>query len=166
MNWNPNRAFLDQAIALLKHDFFPKIRAAVSMLTPEQVWWRPNPSSNSIGNLLLHLSGNVRQWILSGLGNIPDLRERNYEFRARDDADPRELLDRLEKTVEEASQLLGTLTAADLQTLHRIQIYDVSGMQAIFHVVEHFSCHTGQILYITKLLTDKDLGFYSQLDGD
>jgi len=75
-------AFLTQSREYLTEHYLPKILAAVDQLSDEDLWWRPNAVSNSVGNLMLHLSGNVRQWIVSGLGGAPDDRVRQLEFDA------------------------------------------------------------------------------------
>jgi uncharacterized damage-inducible protein DinB len=152
--------FIEQAIQHVQNEFLSRITDSVALLSDQELWWRPNESSNSIGNLLLHLSGNVRQWIISGLGGKEDLREREKEFMERGSASAQELLSLLRATVSEAVSVLHNLSEESLLEKHRIQVYDVDGIQAIFHVVEHFSGHTGQIIYIVKMLKDKDLRFY------
>jgi uncharacterized damage-inducible protein DinB len=133
------------------------------MLSPEQVWARGGENQNAVGNLVLHLCGNVRQWIVSGVGGKPDIRQRDLEFSARGGAGTGELLERLRATVAEAVQVIGSVSQERLPERLRIQKYDVSVMEAIYHVVEHFSMHTGQIIFATKMLTDADLGFYAHL---
>ena len=140
------------------------MRECVESLSDEQVWWRPNEASNSIGNLMLHLNGNVRQWLVSSFRQIEDARDRPAEFRERQQIPASELLKRLGATLIEASDVLTGLTEADLlKTLH-IQGYSVTGLHAVYQVVEHFGLHYGQILYITKLVRGQDLGFYRELD--
>ncbi len=154
------RSFSLQAQRHLREDFMPKIRRCLDELSPEQVWWRPNPHSNSVGNLLLHLQGNVRQWILAGLGGRPDNRHRDGEFSSRDPIAAARLFNQLEETLRESFAVIDGLDVAQLLRKRRIQAYEVDGLQAVFHVIEHFSYHTGQIVYITKFLLDKDLAFY------
>lgn len=158
------QAFIEQAVRHLTVDFLPKIGECLGRLSDEQIWWRPNEVSNSCGNLILHLCGNVRQWILSGVGGQPDVRKRSLEFSQREPLGREDLQRRLEGTVSEAVEVLNSLDETELLETHTIQIYTVSTLQAVFHVVEHFSYHTGQIAYITKLLTSDDLGFYAQLN--
>jgi len=156
--------FIDVSRQKLLREYWPRLRGAVESLTPDQVWWRPNEASNSIGNLLLHLNGNVRQWLITPFDGSADARDRPAEFAARQAIPPAALLERLGATLEDASNVLSRLSEADLlRTLH-IQGYTVSGLQAVFHVVEHFGMHYGQILYITKLARGADLGFYRELD--
>jgi uncharacterized damage-inducible protein DinB len=158
-------AFLEQSRNFLQRDFLPKITACVGRLTDDDIWWRPNEVSNSIGNLLLHLSGNVRQWIVSGVGGAPDLRDRPREFAERDTIPRAELIERLTAALQEADQVLAKLTPDALLDRRRIQGQDVTVLEAIYHVVEHFSMHTGQITFITKIRTGQDLGFYRHLSA-
>lgn len=157
--------FLDCSRHKLLGEYWPRTCECLDRLTAGQIWWRPNEASNSIGNLLLHLNGNVRQWIVSGLGGGSDERNRSAEFAERENIDPARLREALDGTLRDADAVLSRLTAADLAKRYRIQVYDeVTGLEAIYHVVEHFGMHHGQIAYITKLITSADLGFYSYLD--
>jgi uncharacterized damage-inducible protein DinB len=142
-----------------------RIETCVEKLTPDQLWMRASANQNAVGNLLLHLNGNVRQWISHGVGGEADLRDRDSEFAAEQGARAQELLARLRGTVEEAAALIRALPRERL--LHRIapQEYDVTVLGAIYHVVEHFSGHTYQIIYATKQFTGEDLGFYAHLSG-
>ncbi len=142
-----------------------RIDSCVQKLTPEQIWMRADANQNAVGNLLLHLNGNVRQWILHGVGGQPDLRDRDAEFAAKDGPGAKELLARLRTTVEEAAALLGALPAGRLMEHTQNQGYDCTVLAAIYHVVEHFAEHTFQIIYATKLSTGEDLGFYAHLSG-
>jgi uncharacterized damage-inducible protein DinB len=137
-----------------------RIEACVTKLTPEQIWTRGADSNNAIGNLVLHLSGNVRQWIICGVGGAEDHRDRDSEFTARSGEN---VLARLRPTVEEAVALLAALPHGRLSERKTIQKHEVTVLEAIYHVVEHFSMHTGQIMFATKLLTGEDLGFYRYL---
>ena len=113
-----------------------------------------------IGNLLLHLEGNARQWILSGVGGEPDARARQREFDERAQLPRAGLVEKLRATLGEVDGVLARLTARELRGRREIQGYDVSVLEAVFHVVEHFSMHTGQIILLTKTLTASDLAFY------
>ena len=140
-----------------------RIRDCLAKLKPDEIWSRGHENENAIGNLVLHLTGNVRQWIISGVGGAPDTRVRDAEFSARGAMETRELLGRLESAVGEAIAVLGKVTP-DRMTQHvMIQKYNITVMEAIFHVVEHFAQHTGQIIFATKMLTGEDLGFYRHL---
>ena len=158
-------AFLELSARFLQAEFFPRIRTAVLRLGPEDLWWRPNEHSNSVGNLLLHLAGNLRQWVIHGVGGAPDERVRHEEFAAAGGLDAREALSRLGTAVDEAAEVLRKADSAKLLEPTTIQGMAVTGMEAAYHAVEHFSMHTGQILWITKLRTGEDLGFYRIEDG-
>ena len=155
--------FLDYSRRKLMEQDWPRLRSCVEPLTEEQVWWRPNAASNSIGNLILHLDGNVRQWLVASINRQEDSRNRPAEFSAQGAISAAALLARLGATMEEASKVLARLTAEDLRAKHEIQGYTVSGLYAVYQVVEHFAMHFGQILYIAKNLSGKDLGFYGDL---
>ena len=156
---------ITQAEHVLRRVYLPRIASCLKQLSPEQIWWRPNAASNSVGNLVLHLAGNVRQWIISGLGGAPDVRRRDLEFSERGPLPRQVLISRLRKTVEEACRVLGRLSPEDLARVHTIQKFRVTGVEAAFHVAEHFSHHAGQIILLTKMLTGSDLKF-TQLPGE
>ena len=140
-----------------------RIETCLSGLAEEQIWARSSENENAIGNLVLHLSGNVRQWIVSGVGGRPDTRQRDAEFAARGGGSGAELVACLKEAVEEAGGILAELTPERLGERIVVQHYDVTVLEAIYHVVEHFSGHTGQIIFATKMLTGADLGFYRHL---
>ncbi len=152
--------FMTRSRYHLSQDFLPKIERCVELLKDEQIWWRANPQSNSIGNLILHLSGNVRQWIVSGLGGAADSRDRGAEFAQRDVISREELIEKLKQTLGDADAALAKFDAEKLLDRQSIQGCDVSALEAILHVVEHFSMHTGQIILMTKMLAEADLAFY------
>jgi uncharacterized damage-inducible protein DinB len=139
--------------------YLPRIVGCLEQLSDEEIWWRPNEASNSIGNLVLHVCGNMRQWIISGLGGAADLRERDKEFADRGPVARKALLEKFQQTVSEAGVVMARLKPAALTRPYRIQGYDVSGYEAAAHVIEHVAYHAGQIIYITKLKRAKDLGF-------
>jgi uncharacterized damage-inducible protein DinB len=159
------RAFVAEARRLLLEDYLPKIERCVERLSDEQVWWRAGEESNSVGNLLLHLAGNVRQWVVCGLGGAPDTRERDREFAERAVLPRGQMLAALRATLEEADAALARLDASTLLQPRRIQGTEVTALAALFHVVEHFSMHTGQIILLTKQLTGGDLAFYEFEDA-
>ena len=161
MDHEIGKAFLLQARLHLNDDFMPKIARCLEVLSEEDVWWRAHETNNSVGNLLLHLSGNVRQWIVSGIGGKPDNRQRPLEFSERNPIHKEIVWSKLQDAVAEASQVLESFPAEQLLEKLRIQGFDNTALQAIFHVVEHFSLHTGQIIYITKLREARDLKFYN-----
>jgi len=155
--------FLSFSRRKLLEQYWPRLRKCVESLTDEQVWWRPNQASNSIANLLLHLNGNVRQWLVASFNRQEDLRNRPEEFDAPEEMPVSALLGRLGATMEEAAAVLGRLTEAELLAPYEIQGYHVHGLDAVYQVVEHFGLHYGQIVYITKNLSGSDLGFSSEL---
>src|SRR5215813_62739 len=160
--------FLRHARFRLLEDYFVKIAAAIEALDDEQVWRRPNESSNSVRNLLLHLSGNVRQWIVSGVGGAEDERDRASEFAARGSAPKGERVESVKTTLDEADAVLARIEGecaapnsdGPLQRLCGPQSYEVTVLDAIFHVVEHFSYHTGQIVFAAKWLAEGQVSFY------
>jgi uncharacterized damage-inducible protein DinB len=141
-----------------------RIQDCLGRLSSDQIWLRRTDNENAVGNLVLHLCGNLSQWIGSGVGGKPDTRERDAEFAARGDVSPTELAERLQKTVAETIAIIRTVPAARLSDKIMVQKYDVTVLEAIYHVVEHFGQHTGQIIFITKLLTGQDLGYYDHLN--
>lgn len=141
-----------------------KIAKCLTELDEAEVWLRPNGSSNSVGNLLLHLSGNIRQYIVAGVGGAPDGRRREAEFAATEGLPKARLLEMLSQTVQEAMLVVEQADEALLMASRRIQVYESSCLGHILHVVEHFSYHTGQIAFWVKQLKNKDLGFYSGVD--
>ena len=143
----------------------PRLIKCLNLLSEKDIWWRPNPASNSVGNLVLHLSGNVRQWIISGLGEEQDKRDRDREFAERSPISRRALIALIRGTVAEASSVLDRLSEDSLLRIHDIQGFHVSGMYAVSHVVDHFAYHTGQIIFVTKCKLGKDLRF-TRLPGD
>jgi uncharacterized damage-inducible protein DinB len=157
---NTMEEFIEESRNLLSQSFLPRIMLCVQSLSDEQLWWRPNEESNSIGNLILHLSGNVRQWIVSGVGHQPDVRERNREFAQREILPRDDLLNRLRQAVAEADEVLVEIRPSDLLKQRTIQGNEVTVLQAMYHVVEHFSMHTGQIILLTKMLS-ANLSFYN-----
>jgi uncharacterized damage-inducible protein DinB len=144
------RSFLGESRQYLRGAYLTAIEGSVAQLTDAQVWWRPNEASNSIGNLILHLSGNVRQWIVGGVGRQPNERNRQLEFDEREAIPKEQLLARLRTVLDEADAVLASLTEAGLTERREIQGHDTTTLKAIYHVVEHFSTHTGQILWIVK----------------
>lgn len=158
------RIFIDCSVRKLEQ-LTGRIESCLGQLREEQVWARGGESENAVGNLALHLCGNLRQWIVAGIGGVPDTRWRDGEFAARGGASIPDLNARLRSTVEEAAAVLRKLPSERLTERVTIQNYDVPVLEAIYHVIEHFSMHTGQILFATKMLTGKDLGFYKHLNS-
>jgi uncharacterized damage-inducible protein DinB len=157
--------FIDFSRRKLFDQYWSRMRATVEPLTEEQVWWRPNEASNSIGNLLLHLNGNVYQWLVASFNQLKDERNRSAEFAERGEMPASVLLNQLGATMDQARMVLDRLTQDDLLARYEIQGYHVSGLDAVYQVVEHFGLHYGQVLYIAKSLGGADLGFYSNLNA-
>jgi len=155
--------FLDFSRNKLLNQYWPRLRKAVEPLSQEQIWWRPNAASNSIGNLILHLNGNMWQWLVASFNRLKDERDRPAEFSATGDLSAADFLERLEQTIEEAAKVLTRLTPEELLATWQIQGYTVTGLAAVYQVIEHFGLHYGQIVYITKMQEGRDLGFYSEL---
>jgi uncharacterized damage-inducible protein DinB len=159
-------SFLERSRYYLCREYPTKIRAAVEAMPTDRLWWRPNEQSNSVGNLLLHLSGNVRQWIISGVGGQADVRKRNMEFAARGGATAAGMLDGLDATLRETDEVLRGLLPSELLERRTIQGRETTVMEALYHVVEHFAGHTGQIIWIAKMsATPGAVKFYEDGDG-
>ncbi len=146
-------------------EYLDKIERTAGRLTPEQLWWRPNAACNSVGNLLLHLCGNLSQWVLAGLGGESFERHRDEEFAAAGGADAATLLARLREVVLACRSLTGRLTERDLERTMTIQGYTHTGFGVLLHAVEHMSYHTGQIVFVAKQLLGgpAEIEFYPQL---
>ncbi|MCB0524354.1 MAG: DUF1572 family protein [Lewinellaceae bacterium] len=155
--------FISQSI-LRMSESLERVKICLDLLDEEDVWKRPNSSSNSIGNLILHLCGNIRQYAVSSLSGAPDTRIRDEEFAAKGGYTKAELWTKIKATVEEAFQSMGMASVDELLRVRMVQGFELSGMGIIIHVTEHFSYHTGQIAFWTKSLQDRDLGFYAGMD--
>ncbi len=140
-----------------------RIADCLGRLDYDQVWARGTDNENAIGNLVLHLCGNVRQWIVAGIGGAPDVRQRDAEFAARGGLEPAELAERIQAIICEANGVIGKVTDARMMERVTIQGYTLTVCEAMLHVLEHFSHHTGQIIFATKLATGADLGYYAHL---
>ena len=154
------QTFLNESRRLLTEDYLPKIRRCLAELGDQEIWWRPNETSNSIGNLILHLCGNLRQWIIGEIGGKEYARERQQEFDERRPLPSGELLTMLKAVVSEADEVIGGLDEKALSRRKQIQGREVSVLEAIYHVVEHFGMHTGQIILLSKMKAGKDLGLW------
>ncbi len=150
---------------LLFEQYLGKIEACVGLLDAAQVWWRPNAASNSVGNLLLHLVGNLSQWMLAGLGGQSYERHRSEEFAAEGGASPDDLLRELHEVVAQCRLLTRRLGPSDLARTVTIQGRERDGFAIVLHAVEHAAYHTGQIVLITKQLVGDttEIEFYPHL---
>ncbi len=159
---NVESQFLQFSTAKLRQ-FTDRIEVCLGKLTESQIWARGGKNENAIGNLALHLNGNVRQWIVTTLGDNPIPRDRDGEFSASEGHSPAHLAASLRQTIEQAIDVINGLDTDRLSRMYEIQNYRVSGVEVVYHVVEHFAEHTGQIIFATKALTGEDMGFYGHL---
>lgn len=141
-----------------------RIEDCLRRLNYDQIWTRNCENVNAAGNLVLHLCGNVRQWIGFGVGRHADIRDRDAEFAARSGLQPGQLIEQMKSTVAEASGILRNFDTAHLLDKVTIQNREVTKLEAIYQVVEHFAQHTGQIIFVTKMLTGEDLGYFKELN--
>ena len=155
-----SRAFLEKSRNLIATDYLPKIERSIDRLSDSDIWWRPNEASNSIGNLMLHLAGNVTMWIIGGVGKRTFERHRQAEFDERREIPAAELRRRLNTVVREADDVMGAVGSIELLSRRLIQGYDVSVLEAIYHAVEHFGMHTGQIILLSKIRLGEDLNLW------
>ncbi len=159
------REFVQQALFHFEANT-SRVETCLAQLSQAQVWQRPNAASNSIGNLVLHLCGNIGQYILASLAQQPDTREREAEFAAQGGYHKAELLAHLQDTSQQAVAVMRQATEEELLRVRTVQGFEMSGIGVILHAVEHYSYHVGQIAFWTKALLDRDLGFYAGLDLD
>jgi uncharacterized damage-inducible protein DinB len=145
------KEFLDESRAFLLADFLPKIERCLERLTDDDVWWRPTEQANSVGNLMLHLNGSTRMWILAVAGGLHVERDRQWEFDKRGPMPRAELLATLRTTLAEVDEALSTLDPELLLETRARGNDECTVMWAIAHAVEHFSMHTGQIILLAKL---------------
>lgn len=140
------------------------IKKSMEAINEEEIWQQPNESLNSIGNLVLHLCGNMTQYIISSLGEKDDVRNRDKEFNTKGGFTKKELLKKLEDTVDDAKRVIFDAKSEQLVKNRSVQGFSFSGVGVIIHAVEHYSYHTGQIAFWVKMLRNTDLGFYDGLD--
>ena len=140
------------------------IGISLEQLDEQDLWRRPNEASNSVANLLLHLCGNIRQYIISSLGGAADVRLRDMEFSQTGEKSAAELLEQLTSVIEEAKSVISETSEDEFLRIREVQGFNMSGLGVVLHVVEHLSYHTGQIAFWTKLLKGRDLGFYDGID--
>jgi uncharacterized damage-inducible protein DinB len=158
-------AFLERSRYYLAYEYPTKIRLALSPIDEQVIWKRANAESNSIGNLMLHLAGNIRQWIVGGVAGTDTERDREGEFAATGGFMKSELIAALDSSVRDADKVLASLTESDLERSVVIQGRDTTVIAAIYHVVEHFSMHTGQIIMLAKMFAPGTVKFYENAGG-
>lgn len=140
------------------------IKKSLAEISEDEVWQKPNPSLNSIANLMLHLCGNISQYVISSLGETEDKRNRDDEFSVTGGLTKDELFTKLESVVDDAKRVIFNITPNQLVKMRSVQGFSFSGVGIILHAVEHYSYHTGQIAFWVKQLKNKDLGFYDGID--
>ena len=156
-------AFLEFSASKLIHNA-TRIKTCLGKLTPDQTWRRGSENENAAGNLVLHLCGNIRQWIGHGAGGKEDTRTREAEFAARGDYSAEALIQVLDEAVAEQAAVLRGLPEGDLMTIVDVQNrMGITKLEAIYQSVTHFNEHTGQIVLLTKLFTGEDLAFFNRL---
>ncbi|WNJ16681.1 DinB family protein [Pontibacter sp. G13] len=143
---------------------FPRAKQCLETLSESEIWASPNANTNSVGNLILHLCGNARQWIISGLGGVLDTRTRQVEFDSKGTHSRAELIQMVEDLERDLGPVLAQITPEKLIARHPVQGYEESGVSILVHVVEHFSYHVGQITHIVKALKNVDTGYYAGED--
>jgi len=159
-----NSVFLAEIRLRLLEESWPRLEQCLRESDEKMLWFRPNSNTNSIGNLVLHLEGNVRQWLLHGIGGAPDKRKRAGEFAVNQSLSSSDLLSRMKDLHNEVSELLQSAEAMDLLQPKEIQGFETTVMGALVHVTEHFSYHIGQITFLIKWQKDIDLGYYGDRD--
>jgi uncharacterized damage-inducible protein DinB len=148
---NIAKHFIAQSRSFLTADYLPKIERCLEALSDEDVWWRANEGSNSIGNLLLHLAGSTRAWSTGVAGGVENPRDRQREFDQREPVSRAELLTRIRQVVTEADGVLARLDVGVLLERRKARAEEVTVLFAVYHAVEHFSMHTGQIIMLAKM---------------
>lgn len=131
-----------------------QIRTCVEELTEEQLWWRPNEQANSVGNLVLHMSGSMRHYLLRGVGGIQYERDRPAEFAERGPIAKTELLATFDETINQAAQILDSFDTSRFLNPTDEPNYVPTIFDTIFNIAIHLATHTGQIVYITKMLKE------------
>ena len=151
------KQFIAESRAFLSSNYLPKLERCLEVLTDEDVWWRADEGSNSIGNLLLHLEGSTRTWIMNVTGGSHRPRDRQQEFDEREHIPRAELLARLKKTLAEADEVLARLDPEVLLERRQTPWEDVTVLWAVYHAVEHFALHAGQIIMLAKMRSAEKL---------
>lgn len=157
--------FVEDCVELI-HQSNIKLQNCLQQLSTEQIWWRSHPSTNSVGNLILHICGNLRQWTLAGLAGQPDSRDRDHEFSSEHSMTADQLLEHLQKESDACLAVLPSFGPLELVAEYTIQGFLVNGLQAVNHTVTHFVGHTHQVVYMTRLQLGDDYQFaWSPDDG-
>ncbi len=157
------KEFIEQSMSRIEEST-NRIIKCLQEIDETEIWKFPNNNLNSIGNLMLHLCGNIRQYIISALGEIEDTRERDKEFSTKTGYTKSDLVNKLKNTIDEAARIIKNIDEKRLTNIYSVQGFNLSGIGIIIHVTEHYSYHTGQIAFWTKLIKNKDLEFYGNID--
>lgn len=163
---NTSTLLIEETRYRLLDESIPRLHKCLDKLTKQEIWYRPNKSTVSIGNLVLHLCGNVKQWLISGIGGASDDRQRQQEFDEEGPIATVQLREMLDQLTTEIEATLEGLSKQDLISEHQVQGYKVSGVSILVHVVEHFSYHVGQVTIMVKSRKDVDMGYYEGQDLD
>ena len=156
--------FIQEINRRLFKESFPRLRQCLHELSEEEIWYKPNENSNSVGNLSLHLMGNARQWVISGLGKEADVRTRQQEFEEKGPIPTETLTQQLDELEKELTACIGSIPEDKLLVTHEVQGFKENGIAILVHVVEHFSYHVGQITYFVKARKNIDTAYYGGLD--
>ena len=158
-----SQEFKDQAVFRLQEKK-AHIGKCFAQIAGQDVWWQPNASSNSIGTIILHLCGNIGQYVIASLGRQPDQRKRDLEFSTKNSHNKEELLKMISDIIDQASTIVQGADEEELLRVRQVQGFSFSGLGVVLHAVEHLSYHTGQIAYLTKLRNDQQVGLYDDFD--
>lgn len=150
----------------MEEESLMRINACLDFMTEDHIWYSPNENVNSVGNLVLHLCGNITQYILSTLGENKDDRERNLEFSSHKSHNRKELKEKITKVIKNAVSVIEQKTLSEISQEYSVQGFKENGLAIIIHVIEHTSYHTGQITTLCKYLEDVDTKYYDGLDLD
>lgn len=153
---------INEAHRRLREESLARIVKCLNMLSDDEIWYKHNANSNSIGNLVLHLSGNIRQWLVSGLGQESDVRERDLEFSTIGPVSKEILIQKISSAINDGLAVVDRIASGALEQMYEVQVYHESGVSIIVHVIEHCSYHVGQITYLTKYLKDIDTEYYGE----
>jgi uncharacterized damage-inducible protein DinB len=163
MHQSVHHLLIEDAIRRINGESIPRVKQCLNSLSEAQIWERPYRQLPAIGNLVLHVHGNARQWILQTLCGTTWQRNRDWEFDEQGPLPTSELINLLDQLSEDVAFHLPGIQESQLTATYDVQIFRESGVAIIVHAVEHFSYHTGQIARETKRFTEKDLGFYGDL---
>lgn len=163
---------MTKVVEILKEEFrrrmieegLSRIEKCFSLLTEDQIWHKENENSNSMGNIVLHLCGNITQYIHSGIGGKKDERQRVEEFKISSRVDSIKLLTKIQEVVQEANRIVSNLEPIVFSEDRKVQGFDENVTSIVVHVIEHYSYHIGQLTYFTKFISNQDTGYYAGLD--